>query len=104
VYRNPDPEVPEGHWAITRHADIAHVARNPALFSSEMKGSQPQEFDEGMIEVQRRRPRRRRSQGGRFPGSSLASVLGVPFGLVIADWLGWRGTAAALAAVVLVFA
>ncbi|WP_324197131.1 cytochrome P450 [Streptomyces sp. NRRL B-1677] len=54
VFRNPDPEVPEGHWAVTRHADVVHVARNPALFSSELKGSQPQEFDAGVIEVQRR--------------------------------------------------
>ncbi|MFJ9615598.1 cytochrome P450 [Streptomyces noursei] len=54
VFRNPDPEVPEGHWAVTRHADVVHVARNPALFSSELKGSQPQEFDPGIIEVMRR--------------------------------------------------
>jgi len=54
VFRNPDPELPEGHWAITRHADVVHVARNPNLFSSELKGSQPQEFDPGIIEVQRR--------------------------------------------------
>ncbi|WP_245699585.1 cytochrome P450 [Streptomyces roseifaciens] len=54
VFRNPDPEVPEGHWAVTRHADVVHVARNPALYSSELKGSQPQEFDAGVIEVQRR--------------------------------------------------
>jgi cholest-4-en-3-one 26-monooxygenase len=54
VYRNPDPQVPEGHWAITRHADVAYIARNPGLFSSEMKGAQPQEFDEGIIDVMRR--------------------------------------------------
>jgi cholest-4-en-3-one 26-monooxygenase len=54
VFRNPDPQVPEGHWAITRHADVVYVARHPELFSSEAKGSQPQEFDEVAIEVQRR--------------------------------------------------
>lgn len=54
VFRNPDPEVPGGHWAVTRHADVVYVARNPALFSSELKGSQPQEFDPGIIEVQRK--------------------------------------------------
>ncbi|UGT62699.1 cytochrome P450 [Nocardia asteroides] len=54
VFHHPDPEVPEGHWALTRHADIVHVARHPELFSSERKGSQPQEFDEVAIDVQRR--------------------------------------------------
>ncbi len=54
VYRNADPAVPEGHWAITRHADVVATARQPELFSSERKGSQPQEFDEVAIEVQRR--------------------------------------------------
>jgi len=40
-------------------------------------------------------------------GSSLASVLGVPFGLLIGQWWGWRGamwTIAALAAVAAVLA
>jgi cholest-4-en-3-one 26-monooxygenase len=54
VFRNADPQVPEGHWAVTRHADVVHIARHPELFSSEMKGSQPQEFDEVAIDVQRR--------------------------------------------------
>ncbi|WP_328395713.1 cytochrome P450 [Nocardia sp. NBC_00416] len=54
VFHNVDPEVPEGHWALTRHADIVYVARHPELFSSEQKGSQPQEFDEVAIDVQRR--------------------------------------------------
>lgn len=54
VFRNPDPQVPDGHWALTRHSDVVYVARHPELFSSELKGSQPQEFDEGIIEVQRR--------------------------------------------------
>lgn len=31
-------------------------------------------------------------------GSSLAAVVGVPFGLAIAEWLGWRGTMWTLAA------
>ncbi|AHH16343.1 putative cytochrome P450 [Nocardia nova SH22a] len=54
VFHHRDPEVPEGHWALTRHADIVQVARHPELFSSERKGSQPQEFDEVAIDVQRR--------------------------------------------------
>ena len=35
VFRHPDPERPEGHWAITRHADVVFVSRNPEIFSSE---------------------------------------------------------------------
>ncbi|WP_325705412.1 cytochrome P450 [Amycolatopsis sp.] len=54
VFRNPDPQLPEGHWAVTRHRDVVHVAREPQLFSSERKGSQPLEFDEVAIDVQRR--------------------------------------------------
>src|ERR1700759_3415194 len=34
VYRHPDPQVPEGHWAITRHADVVFISRNPETFSS----------------------------------------------------------------------
>jgi MFS transporter, DHA1 family, inner membrane transport protein len=49
------------------------------------------------------RPERRaRSFAVIGAGSSLASVLGVPFGLLIGHWIGWRGvmwTIAALAAV-----
>lgn len=46
--------------------------------------------------------RRARSFAVIGAGSSLASVLGVPFGLLIGQWIGWRGTMwtiAALAAV-----
>jgi len=35
VFRHPDPGRAEGHWAITRHADVVFVSRNPELFSSE---------------------------------------------------------------------
>ncbi|MFB9834667.1 MFS transporter [Actinoallomurus acaciae] len=51
--------------------------------------------------------RRARSFAVIGAGSSLASVLGVPFGLLIGQWLGWRGamwTIAALAAVAAVLA
>jgi cholest-4-en-3-one 26-monooxygenase len=37
VYRHADPLVPEGHWAITRHADVQFVSRNPEIFSSHEK-------------------------------------------------------------------
>ncbi|MEU7837992.1 MULTISPECIES: cytochrome P450 [unclassified Nonomuraea] len=53
VYRNSDPQLSEGHWAVTRHADISYVARHPELFSSHEKGSQPLEFDEVAITMQR---------------------------------------------------
>ena len=53
VHRNPDPQLPEGHWAVTRHADVSHVARRPELFSSHARGSQPLEFDEVAIQMQR---------------------------------------------------
>jgi len=51
--------------------------------------------------------RRARSFAVIGAGSSLASVLGVPFGLLIGQWLGWRGamwTIATLAAVAAVLA
>ena len=53
VYRNPDPQVPEGHWAITRHADVSYVLRHPQLFSSATRGAQPMEFDEVAEAMQR---------------------------------------------------
>ncbi|WP_329237541.1 cytochrome P450 [Actinoallomurus sp. NBC_01490] len=53
VYRNPDPQLPEGHWAVTRHADVLYVARHPELFSSYAKGAQPLEFDEVAVAMQR---------------------------------------------------
>jgi len=34
VYRHADPELPDGFWAVTRHADVIKVSRNPELFSS----------------------------------------------------------------------
>ena len=35
AFHHPDPGRAEGHWAITRHADVVFVSRNPELFSSE---------------------------------------------------------------------
>jgi predicted MFS family arabinose efflux permease len=48
--------------------------------------------------VMSRPERRARSLAVIAGGSSLASVLGVPFGLLIAQWQGWRGTMWAIAA------
>ena len=39
VFRHPDPGRAEGHWAITRHADVVFVSRNPELFSSELRAA-----------------------------------------------------------------
>jgi predicted MFS family arabinose efflux permease len=47
--------------------------------------------------VMSRPERRARSLAVIAAGSSLASVLGVPFGLLIAQWHGWRGTMWAIA-------
>ncbi len=33
VFWHPDKETP-GFWALTRHADVAHVSKNPQLFSA----------------------------------------------------------------------
>lgn len=37
VYWQPMPGEP-GYWAVLGHADVAHVARNPLLFSAEREG------------------------------------------------------------------
>jgi cholest-4-en-3-one 26-monooxygenase len=34
VFRHPDFEQPHGFWAVTRHADVTHISRNPEIFSS----------------------------------------------------------------------
>ncbi|WP_076813301.1 cytochrome P450 [Pseudofrankia asymbiotica] len=34
VFRHADHELPDGFWAVTRHADVTHVSRNPEIFSS----------------------------------------------------------------------
>src|SRR3954462_5349054 len=34
VFRHDDPQLPEGYWAITKHADVVYVSRTPELFSS----------------------------------------------------------------------
>ncbi|SEF81727.1 cholest-4-en-3-one 26-monooxygenase [Thermomonospora echinospora] len=35
-----------GFWAVTRHADVVHVSRNPELFSSHVRSSLYEEFSE----------------------------------------------------------
>ena len=53
VYRHDDPDVPEGHWALTRHADVVFVSRNPEIFSSYEKTALAQEFPMESIEQNR---------------------------------------------------
>ena len=53
VHLHPDPQLPSGHWAVTRHADVSYVARHPELFSSQLAGAQPMEFDEVAASMQR---------------------------------------------------
>src|SRR4051794_16006082 len=44
VFRHRDPQVPEGHWAVTRHADVVFVSRHPELFSSWERTAQPTDY------------------------------------------------------------
>jgi cholest-4-en-3-one 26-monooxygenase len=37
ISKRPDPEQPNGFWALTKHADVVHVSRNPEIFSSHEK-------------------------------------------------------------------
>ena len=43
VYRHSDPQVPEGFWALTRHADVIFVSRHPEIFSSHERTAQVNE-------------------------------------------------------------
>jgi len=53
VFRHDDPQLPEGFWAITSHADVIYVSRNPELFSSWEKTAMLDEFPAMQIEQQR---------------------------------------------------
>jgi cholest-4-en-3-one 26-monooxygenase len=53
VFRHDDPQLPEGYWAITRHADVVYVSRNPELFSSFEKTAMLDEFAQEQIDQQR---------------------------------------------------
>ncbi|HVA61127.1 MAG TPA: cytochrome P450 [Mycobacteriales bacterium] len=44
VYHHDDPQQPAGYWALTRHADVVYVSRNPELFSSYERGALMNEF------------------------------------------------------------
>lgn len=53
VFRHPDPDKPDGFWALTRHADVVFVSRNPELFSSWEKTAMVDEFPQEAIDQQR---------------------------------------------------
>jgi cholest-4-en-3-one 26-monooxygenase len=53
VFRHNDPQLPEGYWAITKHADVVYVSRNPELFSSFEKTAMLDEYAQEQIDQQR---------------------------------------------------
>jgi cholest-4-en-3-one 26-monooxygenase len=53
VFRHNDPQLPEGYWAITRHADVVYVSRNPELLSSYEKTAMLDEYVQEQIDNQR---------------------------------------------------
>jgi cholest-4-en-3-one 26-monooxygenase len=53
VFRHPDPDAAEGYWALTAHADVVFVSRNPELFSSQEKTAMINEYDQDQIDQQR---------------------------------------------------
>jgi cholest-4-en-3-one 26-monooxygenase len=53
VFRHNDPQLPEGYWALTRHADVVYVSRNPELFSSFEKTAMLDEYAQEQIDQQR---------------------------------------------------
>ncbi len=52
VHYHPDPEAP-GFWAVTRHADVVHVSRNPETFSSYARTCMLREPDDQGLAQQR---------------------------------------------------
>jgi cholest-4-en-3-one 26-monooxygenase len=53
VFRHSDPQLAEGYWALTRHADVVFVSRNPELFSSHEKTAMIDEYAQEQIDQQR---------------------------------------------------
>ncbi|OHV31707.1 MULTISPECIES: cytochrome P450 [Pseudofrankia] len=53
VFHHPDHERPDGLWAVTRHADVTRVSRNPELFSSNRCTANLGEMTEESIAQQR---------------------------------------------------
>ena len=53
VYHHADPSRRAGYWALTRHADVVYVSRNPELFSSYERTALINEFDNDTLEQNR---------------------------------------------------
>jgi len=53
IFHHPDPESDRGFWALTRHADVVFVSRNPELFSSFEKTAMINEYAQEQIDQQR---------------------------------------------------
>jgi cholest-4-en-3-one 26-monooxygenase len=53
VFRHDDPQRAEGFWAITKHADVVYVSRNPELFSSWEKTAMLDDYAQEQIDQQR---------------------------------------------------
>jgi cholest-4-en-3-one 26-monooxygenase len=53
VFRHPDPDREDGFWALTAHADVVFVSRNPEIFSSHEKTAMINEFPQEQIDQQR---------------------------------------------------
>lgn len=52
VFHHHDPERPGGFWAVTRHADVVHMSRNPEIFSSHRETCLLPEMDPGSLAEQ----------------------------------------------------
>jgi cholest-4-en-3-one 26-monooxygenase len=50
VFKHDDPELPEGFWALTRHADVEFVSRTADIFSSYEKSALISEFPEEQLD------------------------------------------------------
>jgi cholest-4-en-3-one 26-monooxygenase len=53
VYKHVDPETDAGYWALTSHADVIFVSRNPEMFSSAERTALITEMAEDQIDQQR---------------------------------------------------
>jgi cholest-4-en-3-one 26-monooxygenase len=53
VFKHSDPDSPDGYWALTAHADVVFVSRNPELFSSQEKTAMINEYAQEQIDQQR---------------------------------------------------
>src|SRR6202000_1479073 len=53
IFKHVDPDSDKGYWALTRHADVVFVSRNPEIFSSYEKTAMINEYFTEQIDQQR---------------------------------------------------